>query len=314
MTEVAMPAARVRTPLFSVVIPTYNRAVYLRQALASVDAQEFRDFETIVVDDGSTEDLSEVVREFQDRVTFVRQDNSGPGVARNRGAAIATGEYLAFLDSDDVWFPWTLRVYAEAIEANPRPALLSGRLFSFESDGDLNAVRFEPARWQAYPDYFASSRDGLYCGSGHTVVRRDVFLRAGGFTDRRINAEDHDFVMRLGTERGFVHVARPAMVGYRQHGGAMTGNVAQTIEGVRYLLRQEHEGRYPGGRERGADRRRILSQHVRPVSLAALRRGDRRAAWELYRQTLGWHVQLGRFRYLTGFAALAAETLFRRAT
>src|SRR5580704_8985688 len=99
-----------QSPFFSVVIPAFNRTDLLAKALASVFQQEFTNFEVIVVDDGSTDDQSRVVQKYKDRVTFLRQDNAGQGAARNRGAAAARGEYLAFLDSDDLWFPWTLKV------------------------------------------------------------------------------------------------------------------------------------------------------------------------------------------------------------
>jgi glycosyltransferase involved in cell wall biosynthesis len=305
----------VSLPLFSTIIPVYNREQFLPQTLDSVLAQEFADQEIICVDDGSTDGSVAVIEAYADRgVQLIRQQNQGPGVARNTGAAAAIGEYLAFLDSDDVWFPWTLRVYVEAIEANHQPALLSGKLMPVSDDADASLIKFGTSEFQAYIDFLASSRDGHYCGSGQAVVRRDVFLKSGGFTERRINAEDHDFVLRIGTEAGFVHVAEPTMVGYRQHAGALTGNAAKTTEGILYLLQQEYNGSYPGGRKRQADRRRILSQHVRPVSLSALKQGNRRVAWELYRKTLKWHLQFGRFRYLAGFAALAMGTQFRRTT
>lgn len=300
-------------PFFSIIIPTFNRRDYLREALASVFKQQYTDYEVIVVDDGSTEDLSSVIDEYRERVRFIRQENAGPGVARNRGAQDARGEYLAFLDNDDVWLPWTLSAYVDAIEANRRPALLAGRLLYFTDESEMKSIVSQAPVWQAYTDFYASGRHGLYCGSGQMVVRRDVFLDAGGFTDRRINAEDHDFVMRMGTAPGFVRITQPMMIGYRQHRGSMTGNAAKTLEGIRYLLQQEREGRYPGGRERRSDRRRILSHHARPVSIEALRQGDRGEAWSLYRATLGWNLRFCRLRYLAGFAAIAAQTRFRRA-
>src|SRR5947209_429690 len=98
--------------LFSVVIPTYNRAAYLRQTLASVLTQECQDFEIIVVDDGSTDATPVVLESFGGKLRVFHQKNQGPGAARNLGASNAGGEYIAFLDSDDVWFPWTLSTYA----------------------------------------------------------------------------------------------------------------------------------------------------------------------------------------------------------
>src|SRR5580704_15275668 len=113
-------------PFFSVIIPTYNRAELLRQALESVFRQEFTDFEVFVVDDGSTEDLSPVVEEYRNRATFLRQQNAGPSAARNLAIGKAQGDCVAFLDSDDLWFPWTLDVYRQAILKHARPAFVAG--------------------------------------------------------------------------------------------------------------------------------------------------------------------------------------------
>jgi cellulose synthase/poly-beta-1,6-N-acetylglucosamine synthase-like glycosyltransferase len=95
-------------PLFSIVIPTFNRERLIAATLESVLAQTEGDFEVIVVDDGSTDGTEAALAPWRDRLTFVRQPNQGPGPARNLGAARAKGEYIAFLDSDDLWFPWTL--------------------------------------------------------------------------------------------------------------------------------------------------------------------------------------------------------------
>ena len=107
--------------LFSVVIPTYNRAQLLRGTLESVWRQHFADFETIVVDDGSTDQTQEYLCTLGDKVQVIRQENCGPGAARNAGARAARGDYVALLDSDDLWFPWTLNVFANAIEQFGRP-------------------------------------------------------------------------------------------------------------------------------------------------------------------------------------------------
>src|ERR1700751_565412 len=97
------------TPSFSIIIPTFNRAGLLQQALESVAQQTFRDFETLVVDDGSTDVTPQVAASFGARL--LRQENRGPGAARNLGIQHARGNYIAFLDSDDQWLPWTLETY-----------------------------------------------------------------------------------------------------------------------------------------------------------------------------------------------------------
>ena len=90
----------------SVIIPLYNKALHVRNALTSISRQSYEDWEGIVVDDGSTDGSAEVAASFPDkRFRIIRQPNAGPGAARNRGITEARGQYLAFLDADDEWFP-----------------------------------------------------------------------------------------------------------------------------------------------------------------------------------------------------------------
>src|SRR5689334_6850738 len=108
-------------PLVSVVIPAFNRAFILPEALDSVLAQTWKDFEVLVVDDGSTDNTEEVLEPYVARhgVRFLRQANQGPAAARNRGIEAARGKYVAFLDSDDLWLPIKLAVQIPRMEAQP---------------------------------------------------------------------------------------------------------------------------------------------------------------------------------------------------
>src|SRR5260370_34713222 len=101
---------------FSVIIPTYNRLDFLKRAIASVWTQTHTDYEIIVVDDGSTDGSMDYLLSLGSRVTALRQTNRGPGAARNLGAERAVGRYLAFLDSDDSWDPWTLATFHALIQ------------------------------------------------------------------------------------------------------------------------------------------------------------------------------------------------------
>jgi glycosyltransferase involved in cell wall biosynthesis len=287
-------------PLFSVVIPTYNRADLLGQTLESVFRQEADDYEVIVVDDGSTDNTADVVAAFGDRVRFLRRPNGGPGAARNAGIGAARGDYLAFLDSDDLWFPWTLATYAEIIWRE-NPALIAGRLAHFAGEGEFRRIGRGPLEYDGFADYLAAARRGLYCGSGQLAVRRELAAAVGGFCEERLNAEDHDFVLRLGTVPGFVNVRSPAMIGYRQHAAAITHNREKAFRGAERLIRMEREERYPGGPARRGDRRTILSQHLRSIALDLLAHGSRAEAWQVYRATFAWNLRLGRFQFLAGF-------------
>ena len=135
--------------LFSVVIPTYNRAALLGRTLDSLWRQSCTDFEVIVVDDGSTDGTLDYLTTLGGRVQVVTQPNQGPGAARNLGAENARGEYLAFLDSDDLWFPWTLSTFAEAIAKHQRPDFISASLKLFSADRELDKVRQEPLSVEA---------------------------------------------------------------------------------------------------------------------------------------------------------------------
>ncbi len=294
-------------PLFSVIIPTYQRAHLIARALDSVFAQELDDQEVIVVDDGSTDNTDAVLRRYEPRIRLIRQANKGPGAARNAGARVATGKYIAFLDSDDLWFPWTLASYARIIADHAEPSIIAGQILSFADEAQLRSVAPAPLKIERFADYFASSHHNRYCGSGQMCVRRDLLLASGGFSERLIVAEDVDLVMRLGTAPGFVWVLSPAMIAYRQHPQSVTQRYVHSgYEGKIHLVHQEREGRYPGGETRRRERMRILAMHIRPASLALLQPGQFGRAWDLYRQTLVWQLGLGRFKYLAAFPVAAA--------
>src|SRR5947209_1378099 len=157
--------------LFSVIIATYNRAKFLQATLESVRLQEFKDYETIVVDDGSTDETLSVLKEHP-WVRVLRQKNKGPGAARNYGASQARAEYIAFLDSDDLWFPWTLDVFARLIREKQAPSILSGRLLEFRHESEVVFAREESVRAAAFADYLAASSGGYFVGAGMAVVKR----------------------------------------------------------------------------------------------------------------------------------------------
>ena len=100
-------------PLVSVIIPTYNRAEIIEEAVDSVLAQDYKDFELIVVDDGSTDNTSEVLATYGDDIRVLYQENKGVSAARNRGISEAAGKLIAFLDSDDLWMPQKLTTQVE---------------------------------------------------------------------------------------------------------------------------------------------------------------------------------------------------------
>jgi GT2 family glycosyltransferase len=300
-----------RSPKFSIVIPTFNRLDYLKQALSSIWTQTIDDYEIIVVDDGSGDGTGEWLITQRERVRAFTQVNCGPGAARNLGARHACGTYLAFLDSDDMWFPWTLEVYRTAIYDHGEPSFVAGKPFIFSNDNELDKAIPCGAYTERFQDYFASGDQWRWWGASSFVIRRDKFVAVGGFTEIWVNGEDADLALRLGETPGFVQITAPVTFAYREHAAGAIHDLKRTLAGAWLKIRAEQAGHYPGGGARAAERRRILTRHTRPITLSCLRRGLRREAWDLYVSTFAWNVSLRRARYLAAFPLLATAAEFR---
>ena len=297
-------------PLFSVVVPTYNRLPFLREALESAWRQTFTDHEVIVVDDGSNDGTPEWLAGQTPRLQFYRQENTGPGAARNLGAAKACGEYVAFLDSDDLWFPWTLATYAEVLADGDRPTTIAGALVDFRQPAELAGIASGRTRVSRHTDFVVAGANGAFVGSNMLIVRRDALLDCGGFLTDRLNAEDHDLMLRLGTRPGFVQVIEPKTIAWRRHESSETADGLRTMSGIARLMDREDAGIYPGGRERRRERRRFITQHVRAASLAAPGQGLLGEALALYARSFGWHCQQGRWKFLLGFPVVGIRAAF----
>jgi hypothetical protein len=299
------------SPLFTVIIPTFNRAALIGRTLASVLAQPAQEeIEVIVVDDGSTDGTLGAVAAFAGRVGLLRQENRGPGSARNAGLTVAAGDYVAFLDSGDLWLPWAAQTYAAVIDQYHRPAFVAGKPLVF--DGEPPHLPTPPPLTTApFADYLASGDRRRCWGASSFVMRRDLLVAAGGFTDDWVNAEDADAALRMGTAGPFVQVTDPPTFAWRRHApSSATPDGRRALAGVRRLIDQEAAGRYPGGPGRARDRRRIIATVARSLSRDLLAH-DPPAGWDLYRRTLRWNLSLGRLRYLASFPVRAAGARLR---
>src|SRR5262249_53269585 len=297
---------------FSVIVPTFNRAELLFDTLESVFGQTFTDFEIIVVDDGSTDGTMKYLQSLGKGVRVFQQSNRGAGPARNLGASQAHGRYLAFLDSDDLWFPWTLQVYHDVIRGHQEPSFIVGKPHVFSDHLALDKVAFSAAQDEWFVDYLASGDQWRWWGASSFIVRRDAFEAVGGFTEEWVNDEDTDLTLRLGVASGFVQITAPVTFAFREHATSVSKDHKRLLAGTWSRVRAERGGRYPGGKARAKDRRRILTRHVRPVTLGCLRQGLRREAWRLYISTFAWNASLGRIKYLAAFPILAVAEGFRR--
>jgi glycosyltransferase involved in cell wall biosynthesis len=200
-------------PKVSVLIPAYNAAKYIGDALASVNAQTLSDVETIVVDDGSSDDTREVVGQFP-WARYVYQSNRGVAAARNRAASLASGTYLAFLDADDYWHPRKLIAQVSAFHEHPECRLAY-------TGATRDRAEFQ-ALFSAAPsktEIFVERRDlktiflNPYLGTPTVMVRRDAFERIGGYNEALRFGEDVDFHLRMLTQTDAV-LFLPATLAY----------------------------------------------------------------------------------------------------
>jgi glycosyltransferase involved in cell wall biosynthesis len=211
----------VKNPLVSVVIPTYNRAELVCRAIDNVFQQTYSDIEIIVVDDGSTDDTQSRLRQYGSRIRVIAQANTGAPIARNRGAAAARGEIIAFQDSDDSWKPSKLERQVALLANCPKSVpcclcnvamgILDGReqtSFSYS----LIQPQYEQGLWTNVAEVLAT-RFVLF--NQAAAIRRDAFEKLGGFAEDLKYLEDYDLPLRLALEGPWAYIAEP-LVNYQQ--------------------------------------------------------------------------------------------------
>lgn len=170
--------------LVSAIIPVYNCEQYLAEAIESVLAQTYRPLEIIVVDDGSTDQSANIARSYKE-IQYIYQPNQGVSVARNTGLAAAQGEFIAFLDADDVWLPNKLKVQVEYLTEHSHIEFTICRMQNFVDP----MVNFPPGATNV-----PLMREQIQLNA--TVARREVFNRVGGFDPSYRIAQDFDWVTR----------------------------------------------------------------------------------------------------------------------
>jgi len=263
-------------PRVSVVMPVYNGIRFLENALHSIFAQTFTDYEIICVDDGSTDASWNLLEAYQGRLNAFRQDNRGQGAARNAGAAQATGEFLAFLDQDDRWYPHKLARQVEALDADPGSVLVYSNSDRMDQEGRLTQTGATSAEWASA----LASPLGRLIGEGlvlpsSMMVRRDAFMRVSGFDAHLRGFEDFDLSARLKRTGRFLFLEEPALC-YRQHesGFSQAGAMAVIRSRERFLLRMQAQ--YAGEVAKERLIRVMLAECYSDRGRAELREGNRR--------------------------------------
>lgn len=292
---------------FSVVVPVYNRETLVKATIDSVLSQTFTDYELIVVDDGSTDRTSEVLRSYGAKIRVVRQNNQGPEVARNTGVSVASGEYIALLDSDDLLLPRALAIYDRIIHEFDGPSVLVGAVVHFHNgqavpfDADGNSREVEVFR---YRDYL-SKEVAVSLNGSNVVIKKSVLDQAGGMrvsTPTTFYVDICDLMLRIGVYGPCAIISHPRIVAYQIHETNSIRNVVGMVKGIYPLVEAERSGRYPGGRARRFDRYACIGGMSWCWFKNALKAGHLRIALKLLIDTspmIGsgmWKKMASRFR------------------
>ncbi len=255
--------------LVSVVIPTYNRARRVAAAVASALAQTYSPIEVIVIDDGSTDDTEAELRAFGSQIVYVKQANAGVASARNKGLAEARGEFIALLDSDDVWYPWKIEAQVATLERRPDLGMLWTDMDAVDDEGRVLHRRYLKTYYRAYRHF---AMDELFCSSlpfdrickpsldglgggrlwigdlssailmgnlvllSTAVLRRSLLNRVGGFDPTLgYGVEDYDYFIRV-CQHGPVGFLGVPSILYRIGGPDQLTHPSRIVHLARYDL------------------------------------------------------------------------------
>jgi glycosyltransferase involved in cell wall biosynthesis len=220
-----------RTITISAIIPTYNRASLLCEAVESILGQTHPVSELIVVDDGSTDDTAIRLKKYGTAVRCISQSNQGPAAARNNGIREACGEFIMFLDSDDIWVPRKIEIQLEFVAKNPDLEFIFGKMANVFQDTGLESDDIISPEAHRYLAENASNLERLFellisqnfIGTPTLMARREAVARVGYFDEKRRIGEDFDYWLKASVQCrwGFVD---EVLIKRRRHSGNSIGD------------------------------------------------------------------------------------------
>lgn len=218
-------------PKVSVIIPAYNQAQFLSTAINSVLAQTFQDFEVIVTNDGSTDNTPEILARYGERICVINQENAGLSAARNAGMRLAQGELVAFLDSDDFWYPDMLLYTVTFFDKHPEMDVVYTK---FDKVNEIGEVIWRAGKGGSpgFDNYLWTLLLGNIFPPLVVVIRRACFDCCGMFDEKLIAAEDWDMWIRLAAH-GYHFGSVPFSLGaYRLHSDSMSHNFDRQLHAL----------------------------------------------------------------------------------
>lgn len=215
-------------PLVSIIMPAYNAEKFISKSIESVLQQTYPNWELLVINDGSIDNTSNIVNSFNDsRIKLIEQDNSGVSKARNTGIANSTGEFIAFLDSDDLWLQDKLEIQVKYMINNQNIILSYGDYLSFIEDGKIIENK------QLYPFKIKDLKERLlvfnFIATLTVMVKSDVLKDTGGFDTEFFGPEDWDLWIKI-SQKGDIDYIKENLAMYREHEGGISKNKKRQLE------------------------------------------------------------------------------------
>lgn len=218
-------------PLVSVIMPAYNARPFIEEAIRSVLTQDYPNIELVVIDDGSSDGTPELAEQYGHRVKVLRQRNAGPAAARNRGIAEASGEFIAFLDADDVWLPGKVALQVQYLQDHPDVGVVFGAFVRWHCQPDgsfsapLSATNTACKEFELVPEHSGWVYTALLFDNViHIItamIRRTVVEEVGNMNESLSTGEDYDFWLRVSQEFRADKLTR-TLAYYRMHAASIT--------------------------------------------------------------------------------------------
>jgi glycosyltransferase involved in cell wall biosynthesis len=255
-------------PHVSVIIPTYNRGWILHEALESVLAQDYTDFELIVVDDGSTDRTPAVLQRYGRHLRLLNQKNRGVSAARNRGITAARGNLITFLDSDDLWLPGKLKTQVDFFQNHPEALICQT-----EEIWIRKGVRVNPAKRHRKPSgmIFEPSLHLCLVSPSAVMVRRRLFEQVGMFDESLPACEDYDLWLRVGCRYPIHLIESPLVVKRGGHADQLSRQPMLDRYRIQSLLGIIRSGRLTDDQHSAAVR--VLKEKSRIYAQGCRKRG-----------------------------------------
>ncbi len=222
--------------LVSIIIPVYNGEKYIADTIQSVIDQTYKNWELIIVDDGSTDNTAVVVKQFNDsRISYIKKNNTGVSDTRNLGATISKGEILCFLDADDIWLPENLEKKVEKLITEPKGVLVYSSMFLWDERNDYKTCK--TTKKIVEDDWGKFRRLMVPTIPSSAIIKRDYFFEAGMFDTNISTSADFDLTIRLRELGEFIYLEEPLVL-YRCHPSQMHNNIALYKHDMIYILKK----------------------------------------------------------------------------